>query len=369
MWTLSILSFAISALYWPGIAGAATTPRWSVMAVAIPFLLKPHRVTVTHLWGLSIIGLAAASMLWNPAPLDGVGALLSLCILAGCFCFGNQLDDLRPLYIGAGLGLWVSSIIAMLQFFGFAVLPTYTPVSGLFVNGNFMSEAAALLVVAAVAERIWWLVPGLLPALFLTDARGAILACTMGLMVHYRRKWRWLIGIMIVMAAAAVVLTTAKIYWPGIDERLLIWESTWNGLTFFGHGIGSFWTTYPQFDLRAHPWSMPEYAHNEFLTVAFELGVIGFALFVGFWLTLIGPINTSRLILIALLMEACFAFPTHLPTTGFIGLVAAGHAVRSRYLLRDLVMRRRGVGARGRSIDGLSNGPGRRYQGSVAIPL
>ena len=343
MWALAFLT---SALYWPGVAGAATVPRWAAIALVVPVLLKDQRLTAPHVAGGLFLVWAALSMAWNTAVLDGMGALLILLMLAACFCLGNQLADLRKIYIGAALGLTVSSAVSIFQWFGFHQVPSWGGPGGLFVNGAFMAEAAALVLVALVAERLWWFVPGLLPALMLPDARTAVLACVTVLMIAFRRsRFIWLA--LCVVPVGAYFYVSAKGY-GSVNERLEIWRSTLSGVTLFGHGIGSFWSAYPAYDLRpAAPIALrntPEFAHNEFLTVAFELGIVGLLLFCGLCVTLAGPLDTARLVLIALFVESCFDFPLHLPVTGFLGMVVAGHAVRNRYLLRDGVARLRGIG-------------------------
>ena len=339
-----VLSFLATALYWPHVEGAVTTPRWALLAIVVPWFLHEQRLTAVHIAGGAFLAWAALTMLWNPAPLDGMGALLTLFVLAVCFCLGSQLSNLQPLYIGAALGITVSSIIAVVQFAGFHPLLTITPVSGLFANGDFMAEAAALVLVAVVSERIWWAVPGLLPALVLPFARGAALACAVALLVHFRgRKGFWFLLCAVPVAVALYALVKGDD--GAIADRLFIWRSAFDGITLFGHGVGSFWSTFPLYDLRFVPLRTPEFAHNEFLNVAFELGIVGLVLFAVFCLMLIGPLDTPRLVLIALLVESCFAFPLHEPTTAFLGMVVAGYAVWNRYLLRDLVAGCRRTGA------------------------
>jgi O-antigen ligase len=341
---VGVLAFFTSALYWPGTLSPVIAPRLALLALVIPWLLREQRLTAAHVAGLAFLAWAAVTMFWAASPLDGIGAMLTLFILAVCFCLGNQSANLRRVYIGAGLALWLSSAIAIAQYLGFRPLPSVTPISGLFVNGNFMAEAAALVIVAAVVERIWWLIPGLLPALVLSGSRGAMLACVLALAIHFRAHWRITLPVL-ALAAIGLVAHAYQFGDSSSVERLQIWHSAINGVSLFGHGIGSFWSSFPSFDLRPTAFTHPEHAHNEFLNVAFELGLVGLVLLCGFCATLAGPLDTARLVLIALLVESIFEFPLHEPTTAFLGMVAAGHAVRNRYLLWDFVVGRRGIGA------------------------
>ena len=345
-------AFLVSTLYWPGVAGAATTPRWALMALVVPWLLREQPLRASHVAAAVFAIWAAFTLIWTPNRFDGIGSLLVLFVLACLFCLGSQTRDLRRVYIGFALGVTVSSGFAVAQYLGYAPFGTLTPVAGLYINRNFMAEAAALVAIALVCERLWWFIPGLLPAIILPEARGALLGLAVALAVQYRAHWRILLPV-----AAVAVLGVA--YWTiiklgGSDaERSLIWRSAAHGITLFGHGVGSFWSTYPSFDLRINPASSPEHAHNEFIDIAFELGLVGLVLFCIVCLTLVGPLDTVRLVLIGLLVESCFEFPIHMPSTAFLGMVVAGHAVRDRYVLRDLVNHWRGIGPARMENEGL----------------
>lgn len=337
------LGFLASSLYWPGIAGAASTPRWAVMFLVVPWMLSPRQVSAAHIIGALFIAWAAISLAWSPATFDGIDAVVMLLLLAGCFCLGNQMESLRAVIVGAALGLTVSSAFAVLQWLDIHPVrdDAFGGPSGLFVNGNYMAEAAALVIVGVVAERMWWLLPGLMPALLLPHARGAVLATVIAMMVAFRSKIE-----VVVALGGALVLAAA--YTAGhmdaqIAERLEMWNVTARHLTALGHGIGSFWVSYADIDPQTVVTTSPNHPHNEFLFITFELGIVGVVLAIAFCVTLAGPIDTPRLILLALAVEACFAFPTHTPTTALLGVVAAGHAVRNRYLLRDLAVRGRRI--------------------------
>ena len=339
----ALVAFLASSVYVPGWSGAATSSRWAVLAI-VPWLLRDQEQTAGHLWGRLFLLWAAVSMIWSPAPFDGINALALLLILAACFCFGSQTANLRSIWIGAALGLTISSVITVFQYYSVHVVNSNTPIAGLFVNGNWLAEATALVVVALVAERLWWLLPGLMPALLLPDARGPVLAVAVALAVHFRRQWRLLAPIAIGGLGLVLAYSWHKYGGGSTEERWMIWRSVIAGVVPFGHGIGSLLSVYPHYDLRVHPLSTPDQAHNEFLTVAFELGIPGLILFIGWCVTLAGPLDTVRIVLICLLVDGCFAFPLHTPTAAFLGMVAAGHAMRNRYLLRDFVVRRRGTG-------------------------
>jgi O-antigen ligase/Tfp pilus assembly protein PilF len=79
--------------------------------------------------------------------------------------------------------------------------------------------------------------------------------------------------------------------------RLMIWSATVDMIfanPIFGFGIGRFLIYYQNFRLREyflHPFAagVTEYAHNEFLQVGAEIGLIGFLLFISFIVLSIPP--------------------------------------------------------------------------------
>ena len=90
--------FVLTALYWHGIAGAGTSPRWSFLIVATPLLLffyKPVKFTELHLIGLLFVALASLSWFWSFNQYDTVGALLRLLILVPVFMLGTRLKSLK----------------------------------------------------------------------------------------------------------------------------------------------------------------------------------------------------------------------------------------------------------------------------------
>ncbi len=240
-------------------------------------MLTPQRVTTAHVAGMLFLGWAILSLAWTPAKLDGVDAVTVLLLLAGCFCLGHQTESLRPIIIGAALGLTVSSAFTVAQWWGYQpVRSGATLATGLFVNGNYMAEAAALVLVGVMAERLWWLIPGLLPALLLPHARAAVLAAVLAAMMLFRSKTDVVIALGGAVALAAL--------WSALHidattlDRFEMWGATAHGVTFFGHGIGSFWTLYPDLDMRAVVTESPTHPHNELLNIAFDLGIVGVVL-------------------------------------------------------------------------------------------
>lgn len=328
------LGLILTVAYVPGWVSPAVSPRFAALSVLAPALLLWRREAIpftrAHLAGCALIAWAALTLLWSPQQPDSVDALWQTLILPGvCFCLGSQSVSLRPLSIGAALGLGVSSAIAILQWIG-VVLPIQQieGPGGLFLNTNYMAEAAALVLIAVVAERMWWAIPLLLPAALLGAARGALVAATAGIGLKFSRYPVTFFAIACVALILGLESMGARV---GLSVRLEIWRSAIGQLTWLGHGIGSFWAVHAG---ELYNGGVAAHAHNEFLELASDLGAIGVSLFAWFAWELRGPATTSRLVLAGLAAEALFAFPAHMPVTVALGACCAGAAARDRLDLR-----------------------------------
>lgn len=325
-----IFAFVFSVLFIPGITGAATTPRWAWAAVVLPLLLRPVKLTTAHLCGLAFVFYAAISVAWSH-PYDGLSGLFQLIILAEAFWFGSQLEDLKQVTIGFGLGIWFSSVVLC----GIPV-PAASDHAGLFGNSNVLGELSALVLVLAASQRIWWLVPGLLPALLLSHCRGALLAVAGAFAIWLWGKSRLATGVLVVTAGAFVLMSGSL---PSIQQRLDMWSGVVSHLTFFGHGLGSFYTLYPLYSPFDTLLQRPEHLHNDLLELIFELGFVGAIAISAFAIsTLVLKGNRAiKLCLSALAIEALFGFPLHTAVTAVLGGIIAGHAVRNRVDIRDML--------------------------------
>jgi O-Antigen ligase len=340
------LGFLITAAYWPGIISPAMSPRWAALSILAPALLLyrqdlPVPFTGAHFAGCLLVLWAALTVVWSFSPLDSINGLwLFVAIPAICFVLGSQSSSLRPLFIGAGLGLALSSAVAVAQTFGWQGLPQIASPSGLFLNRNFMAEAAALVLIWLIAERVWWLATLVAPAIALTDARGALLALGVGLgLLLWQRPSRLTAGLL----ACVVALFSHAMLLRGtatMTERIDIWSDASDGLSWFGNGIGSF-------GVMAHklqPDGVPAHAHNDVLEILCDLGVVGLGLAALFVSELLGSLNSVRLVLIVFAVEGCFGFPLYLPATLAIAAVVAGAAVRDRTVVRDVARSGRNFG-------------------------
>ncbi len=346
---MTVLSFLLGlfvmAAYWPGIIGAPTTPRWIALSVGCSLLLfLADRITVTaaHVAGLIFIAWCALTLLWSADVDEGVWQLLQIVGIVAAFALGSATVSLRGIYAGCAVGIAASSVIVIAQHLGlFAALPHYYYFGGLFYNANAMGEAAALVIVACVATRLWTGALVCLPALVLSGSRAAMLGVALAgaawLWSNHLRMTLVVLSVLVSILGAGYVLVVG-VNDASLNHRLAIWSDTSRNITLTGHGLGSYWETFPKIAKATNiSHERPARAHNEVLDIAFETGIIAAALFLVFALTLSGPLSPERMILIALAVEAMLGFPFRAPATAFIGGVVAGRAARDRGRVVDQV--------------------------------
>lgn len=340
------IGFAVMAAYWPGLAGAALAPRWAAIAGVTVLVAVGPRITFTarHTLCLVFAGWFALTFLWSPYQLDGVDVLARFALLAGIFLWAAQLDEIHSVMAGAAAGLGVSSAIAIAQSFGFDWLPTNSDhPAGLFFNKNSIGEAAALVLVYALATRTWWAAIVVLPGFIIADCRAAFVAAGASIVVMLMRKSGFLAALVAIALVPIIAWAIFRHDFGSLQDRLSIWRDTAAHLTLFGHGVGSFTEMFPQI---AHYTSLaearPVHPHSEYLWVAFETGFVGLALMlVMFGALLLVPMTAERLVLIAILVESSLAFPFQNPATAFVGLLMAGRLAADCLHLRDAAPRGR----------------------------
>ncbi len=325
------LLFAVCLAYVPGALDAAESGRWWLLSLGIPIALffVSVRLTLGHALGLTLLAWAAFSMLWTTSRYDGMQELWFFALICGTFIFAAELDDLRPLYIGLGVGLAINGFLAVAQTFGFAGIEQIIPPAGTFMNKNYLAEPAALTLVALVGYRIWWLAAAILPAVLLPDSRGALVAIGVAAVAWLWRRYPTLAYILLMlMVAAAVRLFDSS----SMTERIDIWRDTIAGLTIFGHGIGSFFTAFP---MHANHQDLligrPAHAHNDLLELAFELGIPGVLLLICMIVSALrSRVSVEHAVLLAFMTEAFFGFPIHNPVTAMLFAIVAGRLCGTR---------------------------------------
>ncbi len=343
-----LLGFAVAAAFWPGAMSAAIAPRWAVITLIVPVMLlalvarRRRHLTPADLVGMLLLAWATVSLSWTSNLHDGAGELLQWVFLAAVWCLGARMD-LRRIVVGFGLGIWVSSAFAIAQWADEAHLewlwPRMDGNAGLFVNQNTFAEAGALALVAAVGWRVWWLIPGIMPALIVTESRAAKAAVIVAGIAWLWSRSRWSTALLVVCGAGAIAALYALGYKHGSNvERLAILQDIWNGANFWGYGAGSFSTTFPSLatHIDTFTWRI-EHAHNDFLEIALELGAPGLVLALGLVALAAFGASPARYVVIAFAVECALGFASHLPATAFLGVLCAGNACRAWRPVRELL--------------------------------
>lgn len=322
---VAIFGFVLVVLFVPHISGAATVPRWAFAAIALPLITPRGKTEFTdaHVFGLWFLGAAAISVLWSH-PYDGLDALIKLIVIAQAFVLGTKLESLKPVIIGFGLGLWVNSALMLI---GVDLPHTEDLPAGLFVNTNVLGEIAGLVLVASIVHRLWWLVPGILPAFWMAQCRGAFAAVGVALLIWLWGKSRLLV--ICTSIGAAIVLYEMPLDLRSMHQRFQMWTDILPHLRLMGAGLGSSYSLYPLFSSMDTLAMRPEHLHNDWLEFGFETGMAGTVALIGLlW-------RCRSIVLLALFIEACVGFPLHMAATAVLGGIVAGHAVRPRPRLCD----------------------------------
>lgn len=322
-WLLGGFGFLVAIAYIPWISGAAVTTRWVVLAIGCWLMMsnEPPRVN----WKLArpmlaLLGWMLLTLLWSEQPYDGVNAAIHLVIITACVLFGACTSDPRPLYLGFAAGV---------AFLGFP-LDLYYP------DPNLLGETA---VVALVALCTQWpdktrafIAAILLAAMFYSKSRASFLglACVV---IAASSLVSWRAAIVLSLSSISVVVATLAFgQWGSLTDRINIWHDTAAGVTWLGHGLGSFRNSVGYYGgwLDVLSGIRPDHAHNDLLEIAFESGIVGASIAIAAFAILIARTWGEResYILIASLGCAMATFQLHLPSTVFLAAFALGRLLR-----------------------------------------
>jgi hypothetical protein len=350
-------------VFWPSISGAGTAPRWALLSVFVPMLIffvtiEGKNRFLPFILPAAFLAYATVSLAWTPSIYEGLDALWKLYLLAGLFLIGASLDDLRPVWIGAALGIAVNSVFVVAQLFefadtnGFLVPRIYGPAgvgAGLFLNKNLMAEVAVLVLIGLAFCKIdrKYSIPMLLavlPAALLPHARGPLVALAVAAAAWLWPRYRATAVLALLAGALVVAVTFGSTPITSTSERFNIWRDTFSGLTWFGHGIGSFYQAFPAFAVHNDILAIrTDHAHSDLLEMVFELGA-GAVLLAGVLVyALFGRSETERLVLIAFMVEGAFGFPIYCPATAALAALVVGHLCAHRHPVRVHVAARRMV--------------------------
>jgi O-antigen ligase len=383
--------------------GGFLVGRWFGLAafgIAILHLAVSGRVrklSVLHYWMMALVGWSALSILWT-IDWDGtvvrIGTYLQL-LIAVWLIWELASVEIRILGLLQAyvLGIFVSSSTTIYNFLmGITASQLYAErglekwdsdrfsISGVNENDLGLMLALSLPMAIYLAARrnrtleslfYWIQITACITAIFLTGSRGALLAVAVSLLMFplaLPRLPRW--QKVAALAACGGIIAGATFLVPGetwqrilkmgseisqgtLTHRTLIWGAGMEAFrdhAFLGVGSGAYGLSV----LRAL--DVPYVAHNTFLSVLVELGVIGalllFALLAGLFYCAIRMRYLERCLWVTLLMTwavgvSALTWEYRKPTWLLFGLLAA-HAYVQRAALAPVMRRSQGSREAGR---------------------
>jgi putative inorganic carbon (hco3(-)) transporter len=189
--------------------------------------------------------------------------------------------------------------------------------------GGFLALAIPSMAALVASEGVWWrrlsgylLIIAAMAGLVLTYSRGAWLGTGVALLIllPMLKRGSWLIlgpvllgPVLVGMAtsADAVLFRVKSIAAAGSDpaltNRLEIWGAAYRLVAehpLLGVGLGNFQAAYgklmvPDLPLLTYPLELPEHAHNLFLNLAVEVGLVGVSAFA--WLLAVAFLRVRQI--------------------------------------------------------------------------
>lgn len=168
------------------------------------------------------------------------------------------------------------------------------PLVGFLANPNHAGAFLALSLPAFFRRKWIWLIPIVLLGLVMADSTGAMIAATIGTMAFV---WfivpskRWLFVPLVLLAGAGVIWKYDLSAIFSINARFQAWKGILTDYIplkwFMGWGLGQFKVSFPkiyQLFISGYPstTSRWEYAHNEFIQLWAEWGIIGLGMVLGY---------------------------------------------------------------------------------------
>jgi len=194
--------------------------------------------------------------------------------------------------------------------------------AGFLYNSTTQGAFLGLCIVTLFVYRSYWLIPALVPGLYLAHSRGGFAAVAFGFLATYFRRPLWLLVLVLAFGVALSYNPS-----PSDLQRMQIWYAAATHLTFWGNAWGSFWHLW-----IGNPAWWPVYVHNDYLQTVFELGVWSV---IPFSLVAYTAAQTSAAawpILVTFLFIACFSMPLHMPVVAALGAVAFLATISERFL-------------------------------------
>lgn len=330
---MPVVVFFASILIVPGFVGLATTPRWCVLACTVPFFWYFVRgpITTGHVLGLTFLAWCALSLTWAFSYYDGVLQLGKFGLLGLLFCIGAARKDLHSIWAAAALGAGVNGVLMIAQEFGWSGLPQAVLPAGTFFNKNLAAEFCVLALVGALGlpGRWKWLAVAAVPGVVLGQSKTVALALAVAAIILMWQRFRaGAIALLVIFPVIAGVIASSSSTWA---QRLQVWQDTLAGMTFWGRGIGAFWSTFPEHARQIDALALrPGDAHSDILQVTYEVGPGSLVLVALLAFALRGPWRTESYVLVVFFIIGLAGFPLYMPATAMLAALAVGHLCRDR---------------------------------------
>jgi O-antigen ligase len=359
----AVFAFPIHQLIgWPGLIAILAL---LVVLCVLALLSQWREIGWSGLLPISLIafvGWAGVSLFWsqyNWASLGGVSYLLSFTVLGIFIALARDtiqivrtFGDVLRFTLGLSLALEIFSGILInrpIQILGISGrIAFFGPIQGLV---NTRDQLGIVCVVALITfgtelrtrsiGRGWGIGSIILAAVMLLLTRaplafGAmiVVGCAAAALYGLRRtsdtsRRYWQVGVLLLAAAIAVVgwiyrsaIVTTFNAGGDLTYRLSVWHSVWvltKSKFLQGWGWVGAWPKIQPFDLITGPSiRIPSSALNAYLDVWFQLGLIGFILFIGF----LGLAFTRSWLLSARRRSVVFAWPALILVALVIGALA-----------------------------------------------
>jgi putative inorganic carbon (HCO3(-)) transporter len=314
-----VVAFTVPAEWIPGmqlVRPALLTSGLAAGATFLGFLGRRERIHVDGIKGMSIALLAVLAYLsasWSVYPEASTGLALELLkLVAIYFTFVNIVSTERRA-ITIVIALVLSSIVAsvgVIQWHqaGVDLVEGYRARwVGVFADPNIMAKNLGLIVPLALALVVrktspWWLKAGgavaaglAVTSIVLSHSRGGFIGLSLAVLIWVIRERNWLRTSLVAAAAIGMLVFAPSSFWNRTESvssyqtdasamgRIHAWTVTGEinkDRPLLGVGAGAFRFAWP---LYAPPDARRAYmAHNVFLQVLAELGLVGFVLFLLF---------------------------------------------------------------------------------------
>lgn len=323
----TLLPLILSVIYVPGYLGAYIPTGWALLSATLPVATWNSSYVLATLFqqlGIGFLAYALLSLYWTPDQYSGVFALWQYFCISFALLYGAKQSSLEGIAKGLAIGLSISSVVAVAQALGYTTVLAWGSPSGLLFNSAVLAECAAVTLVLLASYKLWWWIPGLTPSILLPGSKG-VFAVLVLVTAAFLNRWLFL------LAVAALVIAGCLTHSDSVAIRASLWTATVSHLSLFGSGIGSmsevliFW--------KGQPYA-PEYAHNEFLDLAYQFGLFALAPILLLLAPLLSTKSTAWPAYVTAIAIACYSFPLHTPLPAFLLACLAGYALRDWSLVR-----------------------------------